>query len=99
MVAQAVNIQALEWLDEIIDKIARKHHVTPQEVRDVFNGGPSSRWVEKGHRSGEDVYVAGGRTAAGRPLVVLFVYKKSGSALILTARDMTRAERRLYAKR
>lgn len=36
--------------------------------------------------------------AAGRFLFVVFIYKPSRRALILSARDMTQGERRLYQK-
>ena len=37
---------------------------------------------------GEDVYMALGQTDAGRYLTILLIYKVSGDALILSARDM-----------
>jgi uncharacterized DUF497 family protein len=40
-----------------------------------------------------------GRTDAGRYLIVFFVRKKTQQALILSARDMTRSERRRYEKK
>jgi uncharacterized DUF497 family protein len=43
--------------------------------------------------------VALGRTDAGRYLSVLFIYKLSKEALILSARDMARKERRIYGKK
>jgi hypothetical protein len=55
--------------------------------------------VEKGHRPGEDVYAALGRTEAGRYLVIFFVYKKDRRVLILSARDMTDSERRRYGRK
>jgi uncharacterized DUF497 family protein len=53
-------------------------------------------FLEKGHRSRENVYAAMGQTDDGRYLIVLFVYKNDKRALIISARDMTKAERRLY---
>ena len=55
--------------------------------------------VEKLHRPGEDVYVALGRTDAGRYLAVFFVYRRDRKALIISARGMTKAERRQYERR
>jgi len=55
--------------------------------------------VEKGFVKGENVYAALGRTYSGRYLVVFFVYKRSGQALIVSARDMTASERRRYEGR
>jgi len=54
--------------------------------------------VEKGHFRGENVYRALGQTEAGRYLVVFFIYKLTQEALILSARDMDRKERRVYAE-
>jgi len=87
------------WLPEIIDKLAWKHNVMPSEVDEVLFSKPLYRKAQKGHRPGEDVYAALGRTDAGRYLAVFFVYKQTQEALILSARDMDRKERKLYAKR
>lgn len=94
-----MKIRGLIWLDEIIDKLDRKHNVSQNEVREILTNRPSFRFVEKGHRSGENVYAALGRTGSGRYLIVFFVYKKDGGAIILSARDMTPAERKRYEKR
>ena len=87
------------WLTEIANKVARKHRVTPDEVEEVFFNKPRFRFVESGHRSGEDVYSAGGQTDAGRYLIVFFIYKGDNTALILSARDMDASERRRYERR
>ena len=87
------------WIREIVEKLASKHHVEPDEVEQVLNSKPKIRFVEKGERKGEDVYVALGRTEAGRYLSVLFIYKLTREALILSARDMARKERRIYGKK
>ena len=71
----------------------------PDEVEQVLNSQPKIRFIEKGERKGEDVYAALGRTDAGRYLSVLFIYKLSREALILSARDMARKERRIYGKK
>jgi uncharacterized protein len=94
-----VKISGLIWLAEIVDKLAWKHQVQQEEVREVFRRQPKYRFVEKGHRRGENVYVAQGRTAAGRYLNVFFVYKADQRALILSARSMTSAEKRTYGKK
>jgi uncharacterized DUF497 family protein len=94
-----VKITGLIWLAEIVDKLDWKHHVQQEEVREVFRRQPKFRFVEKGHRRGENVYLAQGRTVAGRYLNVFFVSKVDQRALILSARDMTRAERRKYEQK
>jgi uncharacterized DUF497 family protein len=94
-----VKIEGVIWLIDIVDKLASKHQVETLEVEEVLANQPKIRFVEKGLRRGEDLYVASGQTDAGRYLIVLFIYKKSKEALILSARDMAPKERRLYGKK
>ncbi len=94
-----MKIKGLIWLDKIIDKLATKHNVGQNEVLEVLLNQPYFRFVEKGHRLGENVYAALGRTKSGRYLMVFFIYKKDGRATILPARDMTSSERRRYEQR
>ncbi len=94
-----MTIEGVIWLREIIDKLSFKHHVEIYEVEEVFIGNPRFRLVEKGEREGEDVYLALGQTRAGRYLAVIFIYKNRKEALILSARDMAKNERRSYGKK
>ena len=93
-----MKLRGIIWLREIVDKLAFKHHVETHEVEEVLDGGPKIRFVENGERPGEHVYLALGQTNSGRYLAVLFIYKKTRDALILSARDMAAKERRQYAK-
>lgn len=94
-----MEITTVIWLHEIVEKIFQKHKVKQNEVIEVLNSSTHFRFVEKGHRSGENVYSAMGQTEAGRYLIIFFVYKKGKRALILSARDMTRGERKRYEKK
>ena len=94
-----MTITDLIWLENIVEKLAVKHQVDTVEVREVFDHRPHIRFVEKGHRVDENVYAAFGQTIAGRYLIVFFVMKHGGQALILSARDMTQSERRRYERR
>ncbi len=89
-----MKINNLIWLPQIVDKLAVKHQVEIEEVKEVFQNHPRFRYVEKGQQLGEDVYLASGQTGAGRYLTVLFIYKGQGEALILSARDMANWERK-----
>jgi uncharacterized DUF497 family protein len=87
------------WLTEIANKLAIKHRVTLDEVEEVFFNKPRYRFVESGFRPGEDVYSAGGQTDSGRYLIVFFIHKGDNTALILSARDMDRGERKQYERK
>ncbi len=94
-----MKITGFIWSNSIIEKLESKHNVKQEEVKEVFASHPQFRFVEKGHRSDENVYAALGQTNDGRYLIVFFIHKKDGHALILSARDMTRAERRKYEQK
>lgn len=94
-----MNIEGIVWLRAVVDKLAFKHHVETDEVEEVFGGKPKFRFIESGAREGENVYMALGQTEAGRYLTVLFIYKKTKEALILSARDMADKERRMYGRK
>jgi uncharacterized DUF497 family protein len=68
-------------------------------VEEVLANTNQFRFLEKGVRRGEDVYIALGQSDAGRYLAVLFIYKKTREALILSARDMAAKERKQYGKK
>ncbi len=94
-----MNIDGFIWLEDIVEKLWQKHHVEENEVEEVFDNSPYFRFVENGHREGENVYAAFGQTNGGRYLTVFFVYKQNKHALIVSARDMTASERRQYERR
>jgi uncharacterized DUF497 family protein len=94
-----MNIEGIIWLRSIVDKLAFKHHVETYEVEEALTREPKFRFVEKGEREGENVYMALAQTEAGRYLTVLFIYKRSKEALILSARDMAKKERKLYGRK
>ncbi len=92
-------IDDLIWLPDIIEKLIVKHYVTQYDVEDVFFDRPKYRFVESGHRPNEDVYAVSGHTLGGRYLIVFFIHKKDNTALILSARDMDKQERRRYERK
>jgi len=87
------------WLDEFVDKIIRKHQVCREEVEEIFSRDPLIRRLETGRVKGEDLFIAFGTTNSGRYLTLLFVRKKNKRALVISAREMTKGERRKYGKR
>jgi uncharacterized DUF497 family protein len=93
-----VTIDDIIWFDSIVDKLAWKHNVLPSEVEQVLNGQCLVFRKEKGKVEGEHLYNALGKTEAGRFLSVFFIKKLNNKALIVTARDMNRNERKRYGK-
>ena len=65
-----MKLSGIIWLEEIVEKIERKHHVTQDEVREVLRSSSHFRFVEKGHRQAETAYSALGQTNSGRYLIV-----------------------------
>ena len=94
-----MRIAGLIWLEDILQKSQRKHGVQQQEVKEVFANRLRFRFIEKGHRTGENVYSALGRTDARRYLIVFFIHKRDARTLDLSCRDMTSSERRRYGKK
>lgn len=94
-----MQISEILWLDEVVAKIEQKHRVSTAEVEQVLQRRPMVRRLERGRVAGEDLYVALGRTDGGRYLSVFFIRKEGNRALVISARDMDRKERRLYGRK
>jgi uncharacterized DUF497 family protein len=94
-----MNIEGIIWLRTVIDKLAFKHRVEIHEVEELFAGAPKFRYVARGERESENVYMALGQTDAGRYLTVLFIHKNTKEALILSGRDMAEKERKMYGRK
>ncbi len=94
-----MHIRGCIWSESVIEKLAWKHHISTDEVEEALASRARFRRVSRGRLKGEDVYVAYGRTEAGRYLTVFFIHKQSGDALILSARDMDEKERAAYRRK
>lgn len=94
-----MKIREIVFLEPVIEKLAAKHHTQPEEVEEVFHSNARFFFIEEGKFQGEDLYAALGKTEAGRHLVVFFIYKGNRDALVLSARSMTKKERRRYEKK
>ncbi|MBL7075279.1 BrnT family toxin [candidate division KSB1 bacterium] len=94
-----MKITGLIWLDNVIEKIEIKHHVTMTEIEEVFVSKPKVKKMRRGRFRGEHVYRALGQTESGRYLTVFFIHKLTHEALILSARNMDKKERKSYDKK
>lgn len=88
-----LRIESLEIDDHILDKIESRHGVSLEEVEQACLS-------EKRHvrRSREGLYKLFSQTAAGRYVLVVLANLGKGTWKIVTARQMTDNERRLYNK-
>ena len=93
-----IKLRGIIWLDSVVEKINAKHGISCEELHQALQSRAMFRFIEKGHRHGENVYAALGRTKAGRYLIVFFIQKSDNRVLILTARNMTVSERKRYEK-
>ena len=93
-----MRITGFIWAENVVEKIAVKHKLSPEEVEEAFWNRPKFKRGPKGQRHGERSYYCLGRSDAGRYIFVFFVLKRQGKALIVSARDMTDAERRYYER-
>jgi len=55
-----MEIEGIIWLRDVVNKLAFKHHVKTDEVEEVLGNRPKFRFVEKGEREDEDVYLSAG---------------------------------------
>jgi uncharacterized DUF497 family protein len=95
-----IYVRRVVITEQTEEKLWNKHRVMAFEVHEVFDARPHIQWREKGKViANEDVYTAWGRSEAGRYLIIFFIYKQSiQDALVLSARDMTKSERKFYAQ-
>jgi len=92
-------IDDIIWLDAIIEKLIWKHRVLTSEVEEVLTSQCRIFKKESGKVEEEHLYNALGRTKGGRYLSIFFIRKLNNKALIITARDMNKNERKRYEKK
>ncbi len=86
-----LRIESLEIDDHILDKIESKHGVSFEEVEEACLS-------EKRHvrRNREGLYKLFSQTGAGRYILVVLLNLGKGNWRVVTGREMTDSERRLY---
>ena len=80
---------------EILRKLEEKHRVCLEELEEVFARDPVFLRREK-DQYGERRYLALGTTNSGRYLIAVFTVPEPGKAKVITARQMSGHEQRLY---
>jgi len=87
-----VAVSGFDWDDNNVLHIER-HQFTPEEVEEVFDGSYKIR------RGRERTHIALGETLDGRLAFVVFRRLAAGRIRVVTARDMTARERRLFRRK
>lgn len=86
-------MREIRWTEQAEDHIAA-HKVTPDEVEQVVGARP--RLVVGGREETEYLF---GTTDAGRHLLVVLAEAIDGRDYVVTARDMTNAERQTFRRK
>ena len=87
-----MRVSSFEWDDGNVLHLALGHGIEPEEAEEVFALAPLYRRTKLGH------YVAFGRAASGRLLVLVFAHRPGGQVRVITGWDMSAAERRYYSR-
>jgi uncharacterized protein len=95
-----MQIESIVCSAYVEEKLQAKHGVTGREAEQALLNRPRIRFAEKGHTQGNDVYAAFGQSFEGRYLSVFFIYKLDlKTAMIISARDMSKKERKAYGRK
>ena len=92
------RVEGFYWDAGYARKSAEKHNVSQAEAEEVFFGDPLLMVPDPRHSKTEPRYHALGKTAEGRMLHVVFTLRRQGTLIrVISARDMHRKERKIYA--
>ena len=84
-----------EWDEDKARANQRKHRVSFEEAKTVFNDPLSLTIVDEAHSSEEQRYIDIGRSSSGRVLLVAYTERGTNIRLI-SSRKATASERRQY---
>ena len=87
-----MRIEEFEWNNWNIEHIA-KHAVSSQEVEEACYRRPLIK------KSKDGLYLVYGQTYTGRYLLIVLKYKSQSLVYVITAREMTRSEQKLFLSR
>ncbi len=82
------RIEGFIWRDWVVEKLVTRHSVAPDEVEETFFNSPL-----KVRKASSGKYLLYGTSDGGRYLLVVFAWDES-KVRVVSARDMTRRERR-----
>ncbi len=92
------RVEGFDWDEGNARKSTVKHSVSQAEAEAVFFGDPLLVVPDPWHSQTEPRFHALGKTTEGRLLHVVFTLRRKGTLIrVISARDMHRKERRVYA--
>jgi uncharacterized DUF497 family protein len=87
--------EGFEWDSGNAEKIRARHHVTPVECEELFFNLPLVVGSDEKHSGNEERLYALGQSDSGRLMFVVFTIR--GRLIrVISARNMSRKERRIY---
>jgi uncharacterized protein len=89
------NCAGFQWDEMNVQKNWLRHRVTASECEQVFFNRPLAVGDDEKHSLLEKRYHALGQTDAGRLLFVAFAIRET-SIRVISARDMSKKERKVY---
>jgi uncharacterized protein len=93
------RIKGFDWDAGNSRKSAEKHDVSQTEAEQIFFHDPLLVLEDQKHSGAEPRWHALGQTGEGRHLHISFTVRAEGSLLrVISARKMSRNERKIYAK-
>lgn|SRR5208283_983803 len=89
------SLEDFEWDEGNIKKNWKKHRISHIECEEIFFNNPIIVNKDTPHSPGEDRYFVLGKTDTDRLLFIVFTVRGT-KIRIISARDMSRKERRAY---
>jgi uncharacterized DUF497 family protein len=95
LLRRLAECEGFEWDAGNVEKIWQRHQVTLVECEEVLLNRPLMVEADEAHSASEERFYALGQTGGGRLLFVAFAIRRRFVRAI-SARDMSRKERRVY---
>jgi hypothetical protein len=89
------SLTGFEWDEGNLTKNWEKHQVSALECEQVFFNRPLIALPDERHSESEPRFYALGQTDSGRRLFIVFT-ARSDLIRVVSARDMSRKERKIY---
>ncbi len=93
-----LRVSGFDWDSGNLSKI-QKHGVSPEDIEEFFQQGSIYVTPDLKHSPQEERYLAVGASSKGRPMVVVFTFRKKGGGYFIrpiSARWMHEKEARKY---